>query len=364
MKEQAYVPITKEIKQSFGLSELNDLFDPSTDELKIQYRTPLSHAFRDWLDRPEPIPAKRHGELRPVLVSHGDEDRRLSSRALLVGESFALVQLDRSDSFASFVKTVTGLEVPIDRQLVILIPESWLDDSSINAVHRQIGLSWALGKREVVGPVKDLSMSQITECLVGLDLASRFPDSVDLVSRNSDSTRILRYLLQLSPPVSQSVLESHDRLSFFPRLLRLPLPDIELPVKDMIHVRDDGLFDDWRMAFSRTLTQLRDPGTLLASGDSEDVRALRAELDSASRQLGSRIERWKSLRRAVVGATGLSVACAAGALQAGAGPAESSAIGGMSYLAGMLAEYFGGRPTEGVRAFRRLVVQLFDHGEE
>ena len=363
MSDAGYVPITKLIKQRLGVSDLRDLYDLTLRTVKFEYAEPLNKIFEDWMTEPPQIPVKKNGELRPILVSHGHSDWRLSSRALLVGESFALIQLDRSDSFYTFAESVAWLEEPIDRQLVVLIPESLIADRPSIELHRIIGMLSVLGNKETLGPLADLNFSQISECLIGLYACSRFPGRVDLVSRDSNSTAVYRYLLESFLTIDPSAIQTHDQLSYFPRLLKLPLPDFQLPVTDMIHVRDDGLFDDWRMAFSRTLTQLRDPGTLLTTGESETVKELERELNSVANQLGSRIERWRSLRKALVGMTGLSVACTAGALQAGAGTATSSAIGGGSYLTGMIAEYLGSRPSRGIRAFRRLIVQLFDPEE-
>jgi hypothetical protein len=343
----------------FGLDDF-DHNDPSLIAMR--------HAYRAWLDSAQFPPVKKGNELRPILADVGRPGvRSLSVRSLLVGESIAYLHCDTHEGFKIFWERVKELEDLIDRGLVFLLPETIIYGRGVEAARKWMGIPpermmWQAGFYAIAFEAGRTAtdVMEIMQCVQSLELSSRFPNIFDLVSPDKRHTEAYRFLLESSVDQYRSEVTTHDRLSFFPKVLSLPLPNLNLSLTDMVNVRDDGIFDEWRSAFCTSLTTLRDPSTTLMGVDSLMVHELEKELWVAAGRLATKVDKRPSLRKAMTGTVGLSVACVTGSLAAGAGPLFASALGGASYIAGVVTRWLGNRPARGEQAFKRLIVQLFD----
>jgi hypothetical protein len=154
---------------------------------------------------------------------------------------------------------------------------------------------------------------------------------------------------------------TNDQLRYLHRVVSVPFPMLELPVADMIKVRQDGVFDAWREAVGRGFERMDGfDQDLLLNPNSAQLAIIRKTLEDAADQLRQQLNRSNVLRNSIRGLTGFALSAACGALGSMGGPVTGAASAGAGFLGGALIDWLGGRPGTGERAFKRLIVQVFD----
>jgi hypothetical protein len=204
------------------------------------------------------------------------------------------------------------------------------------------------------------------EVAAALDECARYDGTLDLACVSEDHVRGLHGLLQLAVGTNLPArVGRYDELNFLPDLMRLPLPQFDLPLRDLVRIQQDGLFTLWHRALVRGLERTRTlPTEDLLTPSAQALRVVREELEEAARQVTTSVRRSRTLGGALTGFINFGLAGAAGALGTLGGPEVAATAAGGAYAIGSVVKWLGGRPTTGQQSFGRIAITIFGRDEQ
>jgi hypothetical protein len=350
------------LRERLGVGTLDELRPLTPSNIWLEATAAAYSRLSD--SRPEPPPRGAH-ELRPVISVSGFsplDEAEIAARALLIAESVALVIPDSMGYVQRLLRLATLLEPVIDEGLLILLPETSIENNPY------FESSLALAYREMPQPHEDRAeraagVATRFEVASAMDAARRYPDRLDLAVTTHSQLDHVRDLLAVvvegdarRPPVV-------DRVRFLPDVVSLQIPRIALAADELIRLRRDGVFQDLR----RGLTEALRRSAALSDEEVVDpastrVHEIREYLDDVAAASARDSRRSQLVRRATNGVLAVGVGAATGVLGASGGVGVAAAAGGGAAAAGLALSWLSSRPGDGPRRFRQTVARLF--GEE
>lgn len=313
--------------------------------------------------------------LAPLAISY--DVVSAVSRSLLVSKQVAVRITDSELGSTALLNLALGMEQFIDEGLVVLIPEEF------KPVQPGYFLEWGVAGVTTFFPHKRSGKERDEgfDMALALDCCQEYPNALDLACPTAGHHKRLLDVIEFSRAwadradhvqsgrlecagvPSQNIMRSHDRINYLPAFLSLPLPIFDLNSADLMSLHHHGLFEHWKAALEEALRQayLLDEDTLL-DPDSARVRMIRDMMTDAEQSTRRSIKRSRVLRSAELRSAKFTIAAASGALGTFDGPTGGAGAAGAAFLLSSLIDWLGGRPSQGQRAFRRMIPQIF--GEE
>lgn len=361
--------VTDLFRAKFGVESLKEV--RPQDFASWESISPVAEVYTEWSRMYTEVPQKSSPGFRPIITTSAlslPDEHIVAARSLLLCDSVAVVIPNSINFGIRFLVLATVLESAIDSGLVIFVP-----DGLTNETHKYMD-AWLQATASSATSSSSAESSEKTaramhflagaEVAWNLDLCISFPDKFDLACMKAGQTSYIREVLQtLGDELPASMMSTHDQLRYLHRAVSVPFPTLELPVAEMMSVRKDGLFDAWRVAVNRSFEKM---GSLdqdqLLDPNSAQLAIIKESLEDSVDELRRQLNRSDVLRRSVCGSTGFALSTVCGALGSIGGPVIGGAAAGAGFLGGALIEWLGGRPGTGERAFKRLIVQVFNEG--
>jgi hypothetical protein len=186
-----------------------------------------------------------------------------------------------------------------------------------------------------------------------------YRDRADLYLPTHNALWAMKLLIEHTD-LSLSREAGRRKLQLLPELLKTSLPGFadRLTVADIIAIRSDDSFAEWRRILGSALTQVGDlnPEDLVVG--SPALAHLNAQLDVAAQGARAQVERSRALRDSKRAAIEISVPtalAAASALATGANPVGAAAVG-VGVTAKLMLDWWQGRESKGKQALMRHAV--------
>lgn len=353
-------------RERLGIARLSDYRDSGHSWKEVVTR--LAGAYVEWASTFDMPPEQEANTLRPILapvtgMAPFDEANAAAS-SLLLAHSAAVSITNTMSYVGRLARLLILLEDLIDAGLVVIVPEPpVVSGFSFSGLLMELELSRSSLANDDL-PDKEERVSTMlanAEMGIALDLCCMYPGRLDLACRIPDQVATLRRLIESADNTTTAkIAASHDRIRHLPDLLQQEFPVFDLATADLVKIRKDGLFDTWRSSLQRGLS------IIAASDDSDliDPRTtrrleLRDTMEEGASRIRGELGRSQVLRNGQIGVVSFGASCATGAVASLGGAEVGAAVGGASFLVTALLRWFGGRPSSGERAFRRLVFQLF-----
>lgn len=353
-------------RTSLGIAQLSGFKECGHPWKEVVKR--LAGAYVDWASAFEMPPEREANTLRPVIapvtgMALFDEVHAAAS-SLLIAHSVALSITDTISYIGRLARVLILLEDQIDAGLVVIVPEPPVVSGfsfsgllmELEPLHDPVASDDLLTREE-----RASEMLTNAEMGIALDLCCMYPDRVDLACRIPAQVATLCQLIEAGDNATGArIASSHDRMRYLPALLQQEFPVFDLSVADLVKIRKDGLFETWRSSLQRGLK-------VIADSDESDLidpltarrRELKEAMEEGAAFIRGELGRSRILRSGQIGVMSFGASCAAGSVASLGGPEVGAAVGGVSFLTTALLRWFGGRPSSGERAFRKLVFELF-----
>lgn len=217
-----------------------------------------------------------------------------------------------------------------------------LPEGSRHEVAKSADLADFLDPADVADDTVRRSVMHAAENVVGHELvACHFhKNNIDLYCP------FMHYILVLNKFVEQDNVvrtSSHD-LKLLTDLVKLPIPSFRiesLDARDIVNIREDDAFSEFRLAVKRALERMASMGADF-NQDAAQIRVLDEEMTEARTRLETTLQQSSFLTAARKGVKSFAIGALAGALVS-AGPGVLA--GATSAVLTVLWEYLAGRPT-------------------
>jgi hypothetical protein len=250
-------PLTSAIRTQFGISSLAKLREKDIHSLTSDNR--FSTILHEWWQTPRTPSAKVADELSSFLstVHLGPATAQVALRASLLCRSVTVMVTDNIPPIG-ILRMAIELEPSLDSGLVEMASEELLGGGPLGPsfTMASFGLS-------IMGSA-DLPQQDLVAAGFNLDACYRHPMAFDLTSLSRGQTRAYKLLLsdqfavdlpRLLPQESgqwrRKMAASQDRVHYIDDIIKLPISVPATSVQDLLALREEGAFRQWRLALSQ-----------------------------------------------------------------------------------------------------------------